>query len=455
MSSLGFKGKKVFVYGLGKSGLAIAASLYADGAEVYVYDKQPLDTLLENQAVQKILDKPTVFFADGGHVDFSEFSAFFKSPGIDTHDEVVVKATQAGLTISGDVDLLYKREPNATFIGITGTNGKSTTTALVGHILEKSGLKVATGGNLGTAMLNLPQNQDFYVLELSSYQLETMHEMEIDRAVLLNLTPDHLARHGDMQGYLDVKRKIFSKQAGVHVLGVDNEILKNITSAAEGHFVTVSVEGVDANIQVQEDGTMLDAGEAVLNMNSFSHLPGRHNWQNIASAYGVVKGLVSMENFKKAVLSFKNLPHRMEKVAQYKNISFYNDSKATNPESAIRALESFEHIFWICGGQMKDEGMKPCLAHIQNVECAFVIGKETTPVIEELDGHLPLVDCSTMEEAVYKAWKRIEINGLEKASVLLSPACASWDQYDSFEHRGDCFVSLCHELVSRLQVDES
>ena len=451
MSALGYKGKKVFVYGLGKSGLAITAALYADGAEVHVFDKQPLDKLLQNQALEKLLNKPTVFFADGGHVDFSEFAGFFKSPGIDTHDEVVVRASKAGLEILGDVDLLYKREPNAQFLGITGTNGKSTTTALIGHILEKSGLKVATGGNLGTAMLNLPKDQDFYVLELSSYQLETMHTAEMDRAVLLNLTPDHLARHGDMQGYLEAKCKIFSKEIGVHVLGVDNKCLINLSK--QKNFVTVSTEGADARIQIQDDGTMTDEGIVVLNMKDFAHLPGKHNWQNIVCAYAMVKGLVDLSDFKKAVLSFKNLPHRMEKVAQLKNVSFYNDSKATNPESAIRALESFEHIYWICGGQMKDEGMVPCLKHIQNVDCAFVIGKDTQPVIDQLDGHLPLVDCSTMEEAVYKAWKRIEMSGNEKATVLLSPACASWDQYESFEHRGDCFVSLCHELVSRLQVD--
>lgn len=454
MAALGYKNKKVFVYGMGKSGLATVAALYADGAEVYVYDSRPLDTLMEEGSVRKLMDKPRVFFADAGQVDFKEFDAFFKSPGIDMHDDLVLQAQNAGLSILGDVDLLYKREPQAKFIAITGTNGKSTTTALIGHVMEKSGLDVCTGGNLGTAMLNLPTSKDFYVLELSSYQLETMHNAQIDRAILLNLTPDHLKRHGDMTGYLEAKRKIFSKKGGLHVLGVDNPELQSLSGEAES-FITVSVEGKDAEIQVNEKGILLKQGDPVFDVSEFKHLPGRHNWQNVACAYAVLKDLMPLHVFKKGVQSYKNLPHRMEKVAEFKKVSFYNDSKATNPESAIRALESFKHIFWICGGEMKDEGMDPCLSHLDHVQCAFVIGADTEPVLSEIEGSIETVECETMENAVYEAWERYKNSGLEEATILLSPACASWDQYESFEHRGDVFVSLCHELVTRLQVEDS
>lgn len=451
MASLGYKGTKVFVYGMGKSGCATIAALYADGAEVYVYDNKPLDELMQNNNIQKLMNKSTIYFADDGDVHFEDFSGFFKAPGIDMHEPLVQKAKQAGLDILGDVDLLYKREPHAQFIGITGTNGKSTTTALIGHIMEKAGLKVAVGGNLGTAMLNLPKDQDFYVLELSSYQLETMHEMKINHAVFLNLTPDHLLRHGDMVGYLEAKKRIFSKDDGVHVLGIDNEVLEKFS--ASGNFQTVSVDGKEALVQVSDKGLLSKGGKAILDLTKFKHLPGQHNWQNLACAYLILKDIVSLTMFKKGVQSYKNLPHRMEKVAEFENIQFYNDSKATNPESAIRALESFDHIFWICGGQLKADGMKPCINHLKHVECAFVIGADTKVVVKDLEVHVQTFDCKSMEEAVYGAWKQCKKLGLTKATILLSPACASWDQYESFEHRGDVFVSLCHELISRLQVD--
>jgi UDP-N-acetylmuramoylalanine--D-glutamate ligase len=281
--------------------------------------------------------------------------------------------------------------------------------------------------------------------------LENMYDMKIDFAVLLNLTPDHLKRHGDMTGYLEAKTRIFSHEKGVHVLGVDNIELEQFSS--DGNFQTVSVDGKEAVVQVDEKGVLLDAGKPVLDLTDFIHLPGKHNWQNLACAYVVLKSLMSLSTLKKAIQSYKNLPHRMEKIAEFQNVQFYNDSKATNPESAIRALESFEHVFWICGGQPKDEGMKPCTEHLSHVEYAFVIGADTKPILKDLEGHVQALNCESMEEAVYAAWKKFKSSGLDKATILLSPACASWDQYKSFEHRGDVFVSLCHELVSRMEVN--
>lgn len=452
MADLGFKGEKVFVYGLGRSGQAMAAALYADGAEVYIYDKTPLDELLQSIGIKNLLNKPKVYFVDGGSADFQSFKGFFKSPGISMKDAVVQQAQSAGLDIMGDVDLLYRREPNAQFVAITGTNGKSTTTALIGHVLEKAGKKVATGGNLGTAVLNLPVGQDYYVLELSSYQLETMHEMKIDYAVLLNITPDHLVRHGDMSNYLEVKKKVFSNEDGFHVLGIDNPELLALSTA--GDFHTVSTEGATAELQVNPEGVLVEGENEVMDMKEFSHLPGRHNWQNIACAYAILKEIVSAELICKFVFTFKSLPHRLEKVAEYNGVKFYNDSKATNPDSAIRALRSFKHIFWICGGEMKDEGMYPCLRHLSDVECAFVIGTQTPVIASQLQGYVETVECGTLEEAVYKSWRKYKVSGLDDAVFLFSPACASWDQFDSFEHRGDAFVNLCHELVNRLQVEQ-
>lgn len=450
MSELGFAEKKVFVYGLGRSGFALAAALYADGAEVHAYDKKGIDSVLSVPQGQKLFAKNTVYFADEGLADFSSFDAFFKSPGIPMDDPLVQKAIEAKLPIMGDIDLLFRREPNALFVGITGTNGKSTTTALIGHILEKSGKKVAVGGNLGTACLNLEKEQDIYVIELSSYQLETMYEAKMDIGILLNLTPDHLARHGDMAHYLKEKLRIFNQgENTVRVIGVDNKELKEI--AATLNATTVSVDSTDAHIIVTGDGLLKEGDATLLDLREFSHLPGKHNWQNIACAYAAIKGLVHLETFKESVMSFSNLAHRMEKIATYKGVTFYNDSKATNPDSAIRALESVSNVFWICGGEAKDEGIKPCLTHLSNVKAAFVIGKNREEFMHDLDGKVQVFDCETMEAAIYKIWQRYEVSGLDTATVLLSPACASWDQYNSFEHRGDQFVTLCHGLIGRLQ----
>lgn len=450
MSELGFSGKKVFVYGLGKSGFALAAALYADGAEVYAFDEKGADSILSSVQGKKLFAKNTVYFVDEGVTDFSTYAAFFKSPGISMKAPLVLKAIEAGLPIMGDVDLLCRREKGAHFIGITGTNGKSTTTALIGHVLELAGKKVAVGGNLGTACLNLEKGKDMYVVELSSYQLETMNEAKMDVGIILNLTPDHLARHGNMETYLKEKLRIFNKEEGsVCVLGVDNKELKALTPKLKA--LTVSVDTNDAEIIVNDKGMLIDRDEELIDLSKFNHMPGKHNWQNIACAYAALKNLVHLETFKKAVSSFSNLAHRMEKIATYKGVSFYNDSKATNPDSAIRALESVDNIFWICGGETKDEGITPCLSHLSNVEAAFVIGKKRDEIYSALSDKVTTYDCETMEAAVYKIWERYQISGLDKATILLSPACASWDQYNSFEHRGDAFVSLCHELVGRLQ----
>tara|TARA_R110000868_G_scaffold218576_2_gene469273 strand:+ start:192839 stop:194203 length:1365 start_codon:yes stop_codon:yes gene_type:complete len=450
MSKLGFSGKKVFVYGLGKSGYALAAALYADGAEVYAYDKKGIDFVMSSPQGQKLFDKNTVYFADEGVADFSTIDAFFKSPGISMKDEIVQRALDADLPIMGDIDLLYRREKGAMFIGITGTNGKSTTTALIGHILSEAGKKVAIGGNLGTACLNLATEQEIYVIELSSYQLETMYEAKMDVSVLLNLTPDHLDRHGSMANYLKEKMAIFNlDENAVRVIGIDSEELKMIAPSV--HAKTVSVDGEQADIVVTDAGMLVEAGVDVLDLTQFSHLPGRHNWQNIACSYAALKDFVHLDTFKNGVLTFANLAHRMEKIAMYNGVTFYNDSKATNPDSAIRALESVENIFWICGGMPKDEGIKPCLTHLKNVKGAFVIGKERDEIIADLEDVVRTYDCETMENAIYTAWQQFSVSGLENACFLLSPACASWDQFNSFEHRGDAFVTLCHELIGRLQ----
>ena len=455
MTKLRFENKNVIVYGLGKTGLATAFALAEDGAQVLVYDRMDEDTFKNSLEGKKLCALRAVRFGYPTLSDIDHADAFFKSPGIDSEDPLVCRARSFGVPLMGDIDLLFRREPQATFIGITGTNGKSTTTALVGHILSTAGIKVSIGGNLGTPCLALPSGKDIYVLELSSYQLEIMQEARMHRAALLNVTPDHLERHGDLQAYRGVKMNIFAqqKEGDVAVCGVDQEILTDVRNCIS-HVQRLTVTGKQAEVSISIEGVLCD-GETRIDVSTFKQLPGKHNWQNIGAAYMLTKGIVSFEQFVESVSTFKNLPHRMERVTQLANVAFYNDSKATNPDSACRALESFPNIYWIVGGQPKDEGISPCFGHLQHVNAAFVIGEETDSMADLLQQHVPTYRCYHLKDAVLAAWKvQQQEMGATERTILLSPACASWDQFDNFNHRGDVFVNAVQDISRKIEAVE-
>ena len=448
MSNIGFTHKNVIVYGLGKNGRAVATALADNRANVQVFDVMGEDAIANTPEGFKLLERTSLFFKEPTTEDLDACAAFFKSPGISSDDSLVSKARGLGVPLMGDVDLLYRREQGATFIGITGTNGKSTTTALVGHILSSAGLSAVAGGNLGEPCLALPKGKDIYVLELSSYQLELMQEAVMDRAALINITPDHLERHGDVERYKGVKMNIFARQKKAKHMafcGADNKELADVHHFAP-HAQTFSGHDSEADIRVNKKGTLKE-GKVKIDLCQFKQLPGLHNWQNIAAAYGLTKGLVTLEQFVEAVSTFKNLPHRMERVAEIEGISFYNDSKATNPDSAICALNSFDRIYWIVGGQPKDEGITPCLDYLDNVESAFVIGSKTTEMCEEIQDTVTAYPCYNLQDAVWMAWREAHKSGHEKSVILLSPACASWDQFNSFEHRGDVFTTTVYDIL--------
>ena len=444
--------KKIFVYGIGRTGASVILSLSRSGAFVYVWDDKTSTWPDELKGISNVeICSPEL-------LNWQEIDMMVKSPGISYDCYAVKKAQKEGVDIVGDIDILFEKEKQSKFIGITGTNGKSTTTALIGHLLTKAGVKNEVGGNFGIPVLSLPSigEDGVYVLELSSYQLEMMKTASFDVAIFLNLTPDHLDRHGSMENYLNTKKNIFNlqKDDAVRILGVDNKETKQLAIELKKQpqkLYQVSFGKDGADVVMTDEGKLKilnenDDYETILNFYDFENLPGKHNWQNIACAYLATKNFMDKKTFIAGLKEFTGLPHRLEIVHKIKDILFINDSKATNATAANCALSSYKNIYWIAGGLAKEEGAKPCLSELENVRGVFLFGDAQDRFSDELQSHIPVFKCNEMEKAIMEAYTSAKQEGLQNPVVLLSPACASFDQFTSFEHRGDVFANICREL---------
>ena len=386
------------------------------------------------------------------------------SPGVPhTHPEphpIARLAHESGCAIVGDTELLFRAEPEALYLGVTGTNGKSTTTALIGHILNESKIDNRVGGNIGVPVLALePLPQDsFFVLEMSSYQLELTPSAKFNIAVLLNVSADHLDRHGGMAGYVDAKKLIFANQnaSSIAIIGVDDaasiEIYTSLKSAGAQRVIPISSTARVGGGAYVLNGTLFDnldgQDREVLDLRSISALPGVHNWQNAAAAYAATKAAGADEQcIIDGLKSYPGLPHRQELVAVIDGVSYVNDSKATNADAAARALACYDMICWIAGGQTKDDSLDVLKPYADRIETAYLIGE----AMDEFDAALPesiAVDrCGTLDVAVQRARERaLQESKAGKAVVLLSPACASFDQFKDFEERGDAFRQAVEAL---------
>jgi UDP-N-acetylmuramoylalanine--D-glutamate ligase len=450
-----FNRKRVAMFGLARSGISCALALQAGGASVFAWD--------DSEPAQDKARVDGVTVTNLHTVDFKSLHALVLSPGVPlTHPEphwTVAKAKAAGVEIVGDTEVFARQvqDTGAKIIAITGTNGKSTTTALIGHVLKHAGLDVDVGGNIGNAVFNLrsPARGLHYVLELSSFQIDLMPGLSPDIGILTNLTPDHLDRHGDMQHYAAVKARMFAKQRDgqTALVGVDDtwgeSIANSLHSGADVRRVSVLNmlrDGICA-----PDGILHDArnGEraAQFDLRALHALRGRHNWQNACMAYGAASALgIAPTDILKAMQSFPGLAHRMQQVASLGNIAFVNDSKATNADAAEKALTSYDNIYWIAGGLAKTGGIESLRPHFDRIKKAYLIGVSAAELSKELDGDVAIVMADTIARAVQLATADAAASGLTHATVLLSPACASFDQYKNFEVRGDDFVNV----VSRL-----
>ncbi len=450
-----FKGEAVAVMGLGRSGLAAARALVDGGARVRAWDDS--DDRRDEAA------RAGIPLADLAANDaFDDVAALVLSPGIPhTHpapNPVAARAKAAGCPIIGDIELLFRACPEARFVGVTGTNGKSTTTALLGHILERAGIKVAVGGNLGQPALALARlgADGIYVLEMSSYQLELTPSLRFEVAVLLNVTADHLDRHGGLDGYIAAKRRIFAHQGAdqTAIVGVDDAPGRSIFAALSqgpARVVPISCIGPVAGGVYLDGTTLVDAMaepvRPVLDVASLEALPGRHNAQNAAAAYAAARLLgVEAGAVADGIRSYPGLAHRQQIAAVIDGITFVNDSKATNAEAAAKALSSYETIFWIAGGQAKRGGFAPLLPTLDRVKGAFLIGEAAAEMAEELSPHLPCQESGTLAAALAAARLAATEHGASDPVVLLSPACASFDQFRDFEDRGDAFCRLVAAL---------
>ncbi|MFQ5955522.1 MAG: UDP-N-acetylmuramoyl-L-alanine--D-glutamate ligase [Kiloniellales bacterium] len=452
-----FAGRPVAVFGLGRSGMSAARSLLAGGAEVRAWDDER--SRRDAAAAQGV---PLVDLYGGG---WEGVGALVLSPGVPLiHPEphpLVELARAAGAEVIGDIELFARVRPNSPVVAVTGTNGKSTTAALIGHLLAACGRDVEVGGNFGKPALELRRvgGGAVYVLELSSYQIDLSPSFVADVAVLLNISADHLDRHGGMAGYVAVKRRVFAGQGSDQwaVAGVDDEhglaIFDELREAGRKRLVPISALGaIDGGVYVT-GGVLYDAmaggAVAVADLNGVATLPSVHNWQNAAAAYAAARALeLKRGEAAAALMSFPGLAHRMEPVAEIDGVLFVNDSKATNAEAAARALACYERIYWIAGGRPKEGGIGALERYFGRIAHAYLIGEAAADFAATLEGAVPYTIATELGAAVKAAHCDASAAGRAGAVVLLSPACASFDQFADFEARGDAFRALVAALTS-------
>ena len=430
-------GKHYAVLGLARSGAAAVRALLAGGARVTAWDTDAAkrDAILAGPPPQAELGEDLVI-ADLDTIDLADVDALVVSPGVPLNRHpLAAKARAAGVPIVGDIELFAQARaglPAHKVVGITGTNGKSTTTALVHHILTTAGTRARMGGNIGLPILAQEPLEagGVYVLELSSYQIDLTQTLDCDVAVLLNVTPDHLDRYDGFEGYAASKARLFAMQSPAHLAVVDYE--------AEAELGVL--DGAPAGLNVRFiDGVPLPGDQA-----RWPSLQGPHNQQNAKAAVAVAEALgVPAETIERALESFTGLPHRMERIATLNGVAWINDSKATNPESAAPALAAFPRIHWIVGGKAKGDDLDACAPYFDHVARAYTIGDSGPRFAAVLRGHMPVAEVETLERAVKLAAQEAERGDV----VLLSPAAASFDQFTDFEHRGQVFRALVEQMA--------
>jgi UDP-N-acetylmuramoylalanine--D-glutamate ligase len=455
-----FAGRKVAVFGLGGSGLVSASALLSGGADVIAFDDNA-----ESVAKANAAGIPT---ADLHGIDWSRIAALVLAPGVPlTHPQphwTVALAKAAGVEIIGDIELFCReravRAPDATLIAITGTNGKSTSTALIAHILRSTGFDVQMGGNIGVAILSLepPRSNRYYVIECSSYQIDLAPSLNPTIGILTNISPDHLDRHGTLEHYAEVKERLVA-QSDLALVGVDDDLAGAIERRLDGadhNVIPVSAQHtlpwgyfVRGTQIVSKGERQTDAQADVLgDLAGISTLRGQHNAQNAAFACAAALHCgLEPKDIAAALKTFPGLPHRLEEVGRRGRVLFVNDSKGTNADSTDKALSSFPgDIFWILGGKAKEGGIAPLKRFFPKIAKAYLIGEASDAFAAVLEGIVPYVRCGTLDVATAKAAADAAASTAAEPVVLLSPASASFDQYRNFEIRGDHFRKLVQAL---------
>ncbi len=464
IAATGYSGRNVGVLGLGRSGLSAVRALKAGGASVIAWD--------DKESARCAAAAEGSALAALEEWDWSSLAALVLSPGIPfTHPSphaAVVRAKEAGVPVIGDLELFGRAiRPDANthgfapVVAVTGTNGKSTTTALIGHILKSCGHDAQVGGNIGHPALDLapPGERSVYVLEVSSYQADLSPGLVPEIALLSNLSPDHIDRHGSMDRYAAVKEALLARTArgGQVVVGVDDEysaaIYTRLAARRDKDALAVAVGKTLGRGIFVVDGKLYDAADQpprfVADLKLAPHLPGAHNWQNAALAYAGVRRLVhDTRALAEAMLRFPGLAHRMEDAGRIGKVRFVNDSKATNADAAARALACYPDIFWIAGGKAKEGGIASLAPYFPKLRKAYLIGDAANAFAQTLEGRVETAMTGTLGKALEMAAIDARRSNVPEPVVLLSPACASFDQFRDFEERGDMFRAMVQAMAA-------
>ncbi len=466
-----YEGQTLAVFGLGRTGITAALSLARGGATVWAWD--------DNEAARAAAEKSGVTLKDLSRANWNDCNALVLSPGVPDKlpkpHWTALKAKEHDVPIICDIEIFASEvaakpeNERPKIIAITGTNGKSTTTALIGHILQSCGKDVQIGGNIGRGVLDLNKMHAgmHYVIELSSYQLERTHSLRTNAAVFLNLSPDHLERHGDMKAYETAKRRIFDNQTSddAIIIGVDSEPTKRICSevtAQNGRRIfPVSVKkclGRGASVMKGKLYCNIHhKAVEICDLSNAKALEGIHNHQNAAAAFAAVQSLgLDPKAIGEAILSFPGLAHRMETIGTVGPVRFVNDSKATNADAAKQALKSYDNIFWVAGGQSKSGGIEPLSDLFGHISKAYLIGAAApefhkTLTKKKVDHKVS----GELEKAILCATRDAMASKKPNPIVLLSPACASFDQFKSFETRGDAFRTYVQRIIDLYEQEKN
>ncbi|MFT5509348.1 MAG: UDP-N-acetylmuramoylalanine--D-glutamate ligase [Hyphomicrobiaceae bacterium] len=451
-----FAGRRIAIFGMGRSGISTFRSLAAGGATVFAWD--------DGESSRSAAEADGLALTDLSGIDWQTIDSLVLAPGVPlTHPQphwTVNRAREAGVEIIGDIEIFARERaalaPHAPFIAITGTNGKSTTTALIAHVLRASGRDVQMGGNIGVPILSLepPAQSRFHVIEMSSYQIDLTPTLNPSVGILLNVSADHIDRHGTFENYAAIKARL-AECADTAVVSVDDATVAAIARdliANHQNAVPLSVQSKLVEGYYFEAGRIYNARDGgrgvVAYLEGLSNLRGIHNAQNVMATYAALDAVgVPAPELGDALKSFPGLAHRLEEIGSRKGVVFVNDSKATNAESASVALASFDRdIFWICGGRAKDGGVSSLSTYFPRISRAYLIGESEDDFAMQLDGHVDFARCGTLEIAVAAAARDAAASRGSEPVVLLAPACASFDQYVSFEKRGDHFRDIVTAL---------
>ncbi|MTH97931.1 UDP-N-acetylmuramoyl-L-alanine--D-glutamate ligase [Roseibium sp. RKSG952] len=451
-----FKDRHVALFGLGGSGLSTARALVAGGCRVTCWD--------DSAERVKAAAAEGLQTADLESADWSAFSSLVLAPGVPLTHPVphwtVDKAREAAIEVIGDVELFCRERrhvcPDAPLIAITGTNGKSTTTALIAHLLKVLGYDTQMGGNIGVPVLDLepPVLSRYYVVECSSYQIDLAPTLDATVGIHMNLSPDHLDRHGSLENYASIKERLVAG-AKLAVVGVDDRlsaVMADRLELSRKPVVRIAGERELPEGVYARQGELFEAADGaqtpVVSLAGINSLRGDHNGQNAAAAYSALRALnIPADHIAEAFKSFPGLHHRMEVVARHGRVLYINDSKATNADATARALSSFDRIYWIAGGRAKDGGIRDLEQYFPQVARAYLIGEAAEDFSRVVSNHrVPFTMCGTIDKAVEAASRDVATDGAAEIAVLLSPACASFDQFPNFEERGDAFVRAVRAL---------